>query len=57
MAEAIGMIEFKTTPGGILAADYMVKTAQVELPRKVHSVRDGRTLRGALRSGCGGSAL
>ena len=31
MAEAIGMIEFKTTPGGILAADYMVKTAQVEL--------------------------
>ena len=31
MAEAIGMIEFKTTPGGILAADFMVKTAQVEL--------------------------
>lgn len=28
---AIGMIEFQTTPTGILAADRMVKTAQVEL--------------------------
>ena len=31
MSRAIGMIEFKTTPTGILAADRMVKTARVEL--------------------------
>ncbi|MBQ9643491.1 MAG: BMC domain-containing protein [Lachnospiraceae bacterium] len=31
MSRAIGMIEFKTTPTGILAADRMVKTAQVDL--------------------------
>ena len=31
MSRAIGMIEFKTTPTGILAADHMVKTARVEL--------------------------
>ena len=31
MSRAIGMIEFKTTPSGIKAADMMVKTAQVEL--------------------------
>ena len=31
MARAIGLIEFKTTPSGILAADTMVKTARVEL--------------------------
>lgn len=31
MSRAIGMIEFKTTPSGVAAADIMVKTAQVEL--------------------------
>lgn len=31
MSRAIGMIEFKTTPSGIAAADMMVKTASVEL--------------------------
>ncbi len=31
MARAIGLIEFKTTPSGIRAADRMVKTAEVEL--------------------------
>ena len=31
MSRAIGMIEFKTPPTGILAADRMVKTARVEL--------------------------
>ena len=31
MSRAIGLIEFKTTPSGVYAADLMVKTAQVEL--------------------------
>ena len=31
MARAIGLIEFKTTPSGIRAADIMVKTSEVEL--------------------------
>ena len=31
MSKAIGMIEYKTTPSGIAAADRMVKTAGVEL--------------------------
>lgn len=31
MSRAIGMIEFKTTPSGIAAADQMVKTASVEI--------------------------
>ena len=31
MARAIGLMECKTTPSGVYAADLMVKTAQVEL--------------------------
>ena len=31
MSRAIGMIEFKTTPAGITAADAMVKTSEVEI--------------------------
>ena len=31
MSKAIGMIEFKTVSSGIMAADAMVKTAQVEI--------------------------
>ncbi|MDL2302419.1 BMC domain-containing protein [Lachnospiraceae bacterium OttesenSCG-928-D06] len=31
MAKAIGMIEFKTVSAGVVAADYMLKTALVEL--------------------------
>ena len=31
MSKAIGMIEFKTTPAGITAADAMVKTSEVEI--------------------------
>lgn len=31
MSRAIGMIEYKTTPSGVAAADAMVKTADVEL--------------------------
>ena len=31
MSKAIGMIEFKTTPTGVKAADAMVKTADVEI--------------------------
>lgn len=31
MSRAIGLVEFKTTPSGIRAADIMVKTAKVDL--------------------------
>ncbi len=31
MARAIGMVEYKTVSAGVLAADHMVKTSQVEL--------------------------
>ena len=31
MSKAIGMIEFKTTPTGVMAADLMVKTSDVEI--------------------------
>ena len=36
MSRAIGMIEFKTTPAGITAADAMVKAANVTLVGKEH---------------------
>ena len=31
MGKAIGMIEFKTVSSGVVAADHMVKTSDVEL--------------------------